>query len=172
MEVLNLPNREWSVSPYFTRFAIWVIALIIAFLIPIEVAGLCTPQQFAQTVNKAGKFKDALLGGIAIAILCGSNLFDGVLRHPGQADRVVWYASGTLTLGLIIILPFMLLAVGSTGDGVVSDLTVENWWGCIWAVICFGALSELLIAAEQVRVKKEKHDQKVLSNLLRTVRKQ
>lgn len=133
------------------RLAIWLIAIVIAFLpavtaIPSTVVDY-RPEAIAHQINAAGAFRDLFFVVIAASILGISNLVDNIFRHKFNFTSLFQFGAILAVLYYVLLLFYGVSHFSSslTVGAVVPDPVFERDYWVIVFTLLVSVCVELLI---------------------------
>ena len=146
-------SRTWlraTVRRASDRLAIWAIAFVITFFVPITTVPPQWPVwNWVVAINTKGAFKEVWLAWLAMMVLAGSNIVDNLLRNRSRLSFI-----SEVALPLILGVDFLAMLFGfwwlpQFGEhGHLSDDLLPWVWQIVEMGLWGGFLTELWIAAE------------------------
>lgn len=132
------------VKKIFRRSLIWVVALAIAFYVPIRTCGIPGDlEAWQHNVIAKNKFSDVFLAVVAMVVLSGSDLADGIIAN--RSAKI-----GSLTKGcawVIFVIYFIFIVYGMGEFGSVESSPPNPPWGLLKMMLLIGIVGEFIIAS-------------------------
>jgi hypothetical protein len=146
-------SRTWllaTVRRASDRLAIWAVAFVITFFVPITTVPPQWPLwNWAVAINAKGGFKEVWLAWLAMMVLAGSNIVDNLLRNRSRLSLI-----SDVVLPIVLGVDLLAMLFGfwwlpQFGEhGRLSDELLPWVWQIVEMGLLGGFLTELWIAAE------------------------
>jgi hypothetical protein len=133
------------------RCAIWLLALLVAWFVPLHTAGFpLYLSDWMQHVEEHHKLPDAFLAVVAMVVLSGTDFFEIVF--PKDHATI---GKGSKRYGYVVLFVyFVFILFGMAQFDALEKIADKHeptgqYWLTMLALLCLGFIGELVIAGEE-----------------------
>ena len=129
------------------RCTIWLIALVVAWFVPLHTAGWPFHiVNWTQRVQAHHKLQDAFLAVVAMVVLSGTDFFEIVFPTAGKTVKGWSRSFGYF----VLFVYFVFILFGMAQFDELDKVTEANqYWLTMLGLLLLGFVGELVIAGEQ-----------------------
>lgn len=144
VEITGFDKFSRTCKKLFRRSMIWLVALAVAFYVPVAEAGFPLPfAAWQDRIIHANKFPDVFLATVAMVVLSGSDLVDNIIARRAPVG-IFNLASAWILMVIYII--FILYGMPAYSSATALAAQGSLPWNVLLGLLVVGAVGEVIIA--------------------------